>query len=155
MQRALAVVEEEVRELIRRRAIDPARDDGEQLRALVDEVLLDYGARVLKSNLPVIEDESSLRKTVIDRVAGFGPLQPFMDDPGVEEIWINGPGRVFCASRGRHVLTTVVLSDQEIRDLVERMLRASGRRLDLSSPFVDAMLADGSQIGRASCRERV
>jgi pilus assembly protein CpaF len=61
-------------------------------------------------------------------------------------FWINEPGRVFIAREGRSELTTMVLSDGEIRDLVERMLRASGRRLDLSNPFVDAMLADGSRL---------
>ncbi len=69
-----------------------------------------------------------------------------LDDPDVEEIWINGPGRVFCARNGRHQLTNIVVGEREIRDVVERMLRASGRRLDLSSPFVDAMLMDGSRL---------
>jgi pilus assembly protein CpaF len=87
-----------------------------------------------------------VHKAVVDRVAGLGPLQPFLDDPEVEEIWINGPGQTFCARGGRHALTNVVLGEKEVKDLVERMLRASGRRLDLSSPFVDATLADGSRL---------
>src|SRR5699024_8233310 len=83
---------------------------------------------------------------VFDALAGFGPLQRFFDDPEVEEIWINQPGRVFVARGGRSELTTVVLSPSEVRDLVERMLKPSGRRLDLSSPFVDALLPDGSRL---------
>jgi pilus assembly protein CpaF len=79
-------------------------------------------------------------------VAGFGPLQPYLDDPQVEEIWINDPGRVFIARHGRSELTTTILRAQEIRDLVERMLKSSGRRVDLSTPFVDATLPDGSRL---------
>ncbi|MGH2786569.1 MAG: CpaF family protein [Actinomycetota bacterium] len=126
--------------------MDPARDGAASISQLVDEVVSDYELRVQSSNLPRIEDRTAVTKTVLDRVAGLGPLQPFVEDPDVEEIWINGPGRVFCARGGRHVLTNVVLDDGEIRDLVERMLRASGRRLDLSSPFVDATLVDGSRL---------
>jgi pilus assembly protein CpaF len=70
----------------------------------------------------------------------------FLDDPTVEEIWINEPGRVFVAREGRSELTTTMLTDGQVRDLVERMLRSSQRRIDLSEPFVDATLPDGSRI---------
>ena len=73
-------------------------------------------------------------------------LQPYLDDPEVEELWINAPGRVFVLRRGRSELTTTVLSDADIRDVVERLLEPSGRRVDLSTPFVDAMLAGGARL---------
>jgi pilus assembly protein CpaF len=79
-------------------------------------------------------------------VCGFGPLQPFLDDPTIEEIWINEPGRVFVARRGRSELTTAILTADQVAELVERMLRSSGRRIDLSTPFVDATLPDGSRL---------
>jgi pilus assembly protein CpaF len=85
-------------------------------------------------------------KSVADRVVGAGPLQPYFDDPEVEEIWINEPGKVFVAKAGRPRLTTTVLSEQQAHDLVELILRTSGRRrVDLSSPFVDATQSDGSR----------
>jgi hypothetical protein len=56
------------------------------------------------------------------------------DSLPVEEIWINEPGRVFVAGRGCSELTTTILTADEIRDLVERMLRSSGRRVDVSTP---------------------
>ncbi len=146
MRPSAGLVEEEVRELIRVRGVDPARDGAAAVERLVDEVLADYETRVQTSNLPRLGDRARVRKSVLDQVAGFGPLQPLLDDPEVEEIWINGPGRVFCARGGQHVLTNVPLDAKGIRDLVERMLRASGRRLDLSSPFVDATLEDGSRL---------
>lgn len=146
MERSLVLVEEEVRELVRVRGVDPARDSRSAVASLVDEVLSDYELRVHSSNLPRIRDRAAARKAVLDRVSGFGGLQELFDDPEIEEIWINGPGRVFCARSGRHVLTTIALEQEEIRDLVERMLRTSGRRLDTSSPFVDATLSDGSRL---------
>lgn len=146
MNPSVTIIEDEVRDLIRVRGVDPARDGAGAVERLVDEVLSDYDARVQSSNLPRLDDRARVRKSVLDQVAGYGPLQPLLDDPEVEEIWINGPGRVFCARGGNHVLTNVPLDAKEIRDLVERMLRASGRRLDLSSPFVDATLEDGSRL---------
>ena len=66
--------------------------------------------------------------------------------PTIEEIWINEPGRVFVARRGTSELTTLILTGDEVAELVERMLRTSGRRIDLSTPFVDATLPDGSRL---------
>ena len=146
MSAAVSIVEDEVRELIRARGVDPATDGSVAVERLVDEVLEDYEQRVQTSMLPRLEDRARVRKSVLDQVAGFGALQPLLDDPEVEEIWVNGPGRVFCARGGRHVLTSVPLDETALRDLVERMLRTSGRRLDLSSPFVDATLPDGSRL---------
>jgi pilus assembly protein CpaF len=143
---ALRIVEEEVRELVRRRGVDPAEVGAVGVSDLVDEVLADYEERRLSSSLPHIEDRLALRKEVLDRVAGLGPLQSLLDDDSIEEIWINGPGKVFCACDGNHILTNVVLTEAVVKDLVERMLRTSGRRLDLSSPFVDATLQDGSRL---------
>ena len=118
----------------------------EATRRLVDEVLLDYLDRAAMSALPPLGDPEAAARTVFDQVAGFGPLQQYFDDRSVEEIWINEPGRVFIARRGRSELTTVILTSEEVADLVERMLRLSGRRLDLSVPFVDAQLPDGSRL---------
>jgi pilus assembly protein CpaF len=142
---ALNIVEDEVRELVRRRSLDPVLDTDATL-ALVDEVIADYVDRSLLSVLPALGDPLVAARTVFDQVAGFGPLQPFFDDKGIEEIWINEPGRVFIARRGRSELTNVILTSDQVADLVERMLRVSGRRLDLSTPFVDAQLPDGSRL---------
>jgi len=142
---AQTIVEDEVRELVRRRSLDPILEPDET-RLLVDAVITDYQDRSLISQLPPLSDVVGTAQTVFDQVAGFGPLQPYFDDRGVEEIWINEPGRVFVARRGRSELTTVILTTEQVADLVERMLRVSGRRLDLSTPFVDAQLPDGSRL---------
>lgn len=61
-------------------------------------------------------------------------------------MWLNGPDLLFVARSGRAELTSVVLDHQAIKDLVERMLRASGRRIDMSQPFVDAALPGGERL---------
>ena len=70
----------------------------------------------------------------IDISITYGPLFPFISDPSVEEIWINEPSRVFVARNGRPELTTVLLTEQGLRAIVERMLTATGRRVDVSNP---------------------
>ncbi|WP_037362232.1 CpaF family protein [Nakamurella lactea] len=138
-------IHDEVRELIRRRGLDPVADR-RAAKSLIDEVVAHYEERVPNSSLPPLLDPDATTRFVFDALAGFGPLQRFLDDPEVEEIWVNEPGRVFVARHGRSELTTTMLAPGEIRDLVERMLKPSGRRLDLSSPFVDALLPDGSRL---------
>lgn len=81
-------VEAEVRELVRRRGLDPVEDRLE-MRRLVGEVVLDYDERALTSTLPPLPDPHSAARAVYDAVAGFGPLQRHLYDPTVEEIWIN------------------------------------------------------------------
>jgi pilus assembly protein CpaF len=138
-------VEGEVRELVRRRALDPAADPA-AVAGLIDDAICDYIDRVTTSALPPLGDRAVVSRAILDAIAGFGPLQPFLDDPAIEEIWINEPGRVFVARHGRSELTTLILTADEVAELVERMLRTTGRRIDLSMPFVDAMLPDGSRL---------
>jgi pilus assembly protein CpaF len=142
---AVTIVSDEVKELIRRHGVDPSRDPA-RVRRLVEGVVASYDERSLTRALPPLTDPAVTVKRVLDEVAGFGPLQAYLDDPGIEEIWINEPGKVFIARAGISELTSTIFTGQEVRDLVERMLKSSGRRVDLSSPFVDASLPDGSRL---------
>jgi pilus assembly protein CpaF len=139
------MVEGEIRELIRLRGIDPLHQVGE-VRRLVDAAVVDYDERALLGAVPPLGALEPARKALFDSVAGFGPLQPLLDDPSIEEIWLNAPHEVYVARDGESELTGVTLTEQQVRDLVERMLKSSGRRLDVSSPFVDAALPDGSRL---------
>lgn len=76
----------------------------------------------------------------------FGPIAELMSDPTVEEIWINSPQRIFVARNGKSQLINLVLTSDSVRQLIDRALIWSGRRLDLSQPFVDARLPDGSRL---------
>ena len=86
------------------------------------------------------------KERTIDPEVVFGPIYPFILDDSIEEIWINSPQRIFIARNGKSELTTVMLSSIQVQELVERALMWSGRRLDLSNPFVDARLPDGSRL---------
>ncbi|MFZ4078429.1 MAG: CpaF family protein [Microbacteriaceae bacterium] len=79
-------------------------------------------------------------------ISGFGALQGFLDDPSIEEIWINSPTDIFIARGGIAEPAGINLETGQVRELVERMLRSTGRRVDLSTPFVDASLPDGSRL---------
>ena len=144
-EQAVRQVEGEVRELIRRSGLDPATA-GPAVRRLVEDVVADYDQRSLHGGMPSLGDPRSATDSVLAVVAGYGPLQQYFDDPSVEEIWINEPSKVFVARAGVSELTSTILTADDVRDLVERMLKSSGRRVDLSSPFVDATLADGSRL---------
>jgi pilus assembly protein CpaF len=83
---------------------------------------------------------------VLASVTGFGALQAYLEDEEIEEVWLNAPDRIFAARGGRTERLPLVLTEAAVRDLVERMLHATGRRIDLSQPFVDAALPDGSRL---------
>ncbi|WP_347351718.1 ATPase, T2SS/T4P/T4SS family [Intrasporangium sp.] len=142
---AVAHIEGEVRELVRRSGIDPTRDSTE-MRQLVLDAVQDYDERSLHGGLPTLGDTATAVRSILSVVAGYGPLQQYFDDPTVEELWINEPSKVFVARGGTAELTPTILTSDDVRDLVERMLKSSGRRVDLSSPFVDATLPDGSRL---------
>lgn len=138
-----------VRELVRREGVDPQRDAA-LVRRIAERVVRDHDERSLTGIVASVPDAAAVVGELVARVSGFGPLQPFLDDPSVEEVWINHPSRVFVARRGRHELTNLVLTTAQVTELVERMLKSSGRRLDVSAPFVDAMLPEGHRFRDAT-----
>ena len=145
MSDPVRTIAERVRTRVLRDGVDLAGNDTVTARYAREEVRR-YSERALTGAHAGLGDEHGTARDVVASLTGYGPLQPFFDDPEVEEIWINGPTRVFIAKGGVSELTTVMLSDREVRELVERMLQHSGRRVDLSSPFVDASLPDGSRL---------
>lgn len=145
MSKAVAIITDRVRERIRLDGVDLAADRTLAGRYVHDEVQR-YSEHALGGSLPLLADEQQAARDVVAAIAGFGVLQPFFDDPEVEEVWINGPASVFVARNGVPEPTSIELTDSAVRDLVERMLQSTGRRVDLSSPFVDASLPDGSRL---------
>ena len=82
-------------------------------------------------------------------ISPYGALQPFFDDESIEEIWINSPQRIFISRLGKSELTNLVLTATQLQSIMDRILLWSGRRIDLSHPFVDARLPDGSRLHAA------
>lgn len=110
------------------------------------EVYVDDDVRAARTSGDNDIESQTLRNSELVNYEEFGPLAHLMADPTIEEVWINSPHRVFIARAGVSQLTNVVMSSQGVRDLVERLLMWGGRRLDLSHPFVDARLPDGSRL---------
>jgi len=135
----------QVREIVRREGVDPQRDAG-LVRRIAEGVVRDHDELSLTGAVAPVPDAQAMVGELLARISGFGPLQPFLDDPTVEEIWINDPTRVFIARNGRHELTNLMLSSAQVQELTERMLKSSGRRIDISQPFVDAMLPEGHRL---------
>jgi pilus assembly protein CpaF len=138
-------LDQQVRSVVRREGVDPQLDVT-RVRRIAEEVVRAHDERSLTGVVTPVPDPVAVIGELVARVSGFGALQRFLDDPEVEEIWINDPSRVFVARNGRHELTNVILSKAEVQELVERMLKSSGRRIDLSQPFVDAMLPAGHRL---------
>ena len=123
---------------------DPSLSE-EQLRAVVlgelDEV-------VEEERVPLsAEERARLTAELADDVLGYGPLQRLLDDPTVTEIMCNGPDAVYVEQEGRLVRTAArFTSEEHLRRVIDRIVSRVGRRIDESSPLVDARLADGSRV---------
>ena len=84
---------------------------------------------------------------ILDEVFGLGPLEPLLKDPTISDIMVNGFDNVYIERGGRMVETNIRFKDQaHVRLIIERIVSAIGRRIDDSSPIVDARLADGSRV---------
>jgi pilus assembly protein CpaF len=123
---------------------DPSLSE-DALRAIVlgelDEV-------VEEENVPLSTDERQrLTAELADDVLGYGPLQKLLDDPAVSEIMVNGPEAIYVERSGRLERTaTRFTSEEHLRRVIDRIVSQVGRRIDESSPLVDARLADGSRV---------
>ena len=92
-------------------------------------------------------DYGLLVDALLDEVLGLGPLQPLLEDPAISEIMINHPRQVYVERRGRVTLSPIVFeSTAQLRQVIDRIVSSIGRRVDESSPMVDARLRDGSRV---------
>ncbi|GAB3600748.1 CpaF family protein [Microbacterium tumbae] len=145
MSHPASVVAERVRRRLRAERTDPAVDP-EETRRIAQAEVRRHNDLALSRGDAMIDDEGAMVGEVLASVHGYGPLQPLLDDPEIEEIWLNGPGHVHVARGGVSERVRLRLSEAQLRDLVERMLQSTGRRVDISQPFVDASLPDGSRL---------
>jgi pilus assembly protein CpaF len=112
-----------------------------QIALTVEKLILDEGLP-----LTVAEREKVIEE-ILDEVFGLGPLEPLLKDPTISDIMVNGFDNVYVERAGRVVETNVRFKDQaHVRMIIERIVSAIGRRIDDSSPIVDARLADGSRV---------
>jgi pilus assembly protein CpaF len=114
-----------------------------QIRRLVEQMLIDDKGRV-----PLNKSESELLFTEIqDEVFGLGPLEPFLQDPTVSDILVNNYRQIYIERFGKLETTEARFKDNNhLRKILDKIVSAVGRRIDESSPMVDARLADGSRV---------
>jgi len=119
----------------------PDDQDRAHVRAVIQEVV----AR-LKVPMDVTERER-LASEILDEVFALGPLEPLMQDPTISDILINGTKEVYVERGGVLEETKIVFKDDaHLMRLIHKIVSAVGRRIDESSPMVDARLADGSRV---------
>jgi pilus assembly protein CpaF len=86
-------------------------------------------------------------KSIANDMLGLGPLEALLGDPDISEIMVNGPKKIYIERKGRLTLTDVTfLNDSHVLRIIERIVAPLGRRIDESSPMVDARLPDGSRV---------
>jgi pilus assembly protein CpaF len=116
--------------------------------ALRTIVLGEHDEVVEEENVPLsTEERQRLTAELADDVLGYGPLQRLLDDPAVSEIMVNGPDAIYVERSGKLERTaTRFTSEEHLRRVIDRIVSRVGRRIDESSPLVDARLADGSRV---------
>jgi pilus assembly protein CpaF len=126
-------------ELLRRPSAGP------DLRAAAERIAWD----LVRADRVVLDpaDARRLVAAVVDDTVGMGPLDPLLRDRGVSEVIANGPDRIYAERAGRLVREPLAFRDDEhLRQVIDRVVSSVGRRVDESSPMVDARLPDGSRV---------
>ncbi|MED5387947.1 MAG: CpaF family protein [Pseudomonadota bacterium] len=115
---------------------------------LSDFVRTAVGQHIALNRVPLsTQDLNQLARDTLDEVTGFGPLEPLLADPRINDILVNGPDNVFIEVSGVLQKASVrFINDDHVVRVIRRMLAPLGRRLDESSPMVDARLPDGSRV---------
>ncbi|MBN2725095.1 MAG: CpaF family protein, partial [Deltaproteobacteria bacterium] len=120
----------------------------EELWDKTDAVICDIvDAMAAAGELPSFVDQDELIKDVLNEALGLGPLQDFLEDDSISEIMVNHSTQIYLERSGKLVVSEKIFSsDQAVMGVIERIVAPIGRRIDESSPLVDARLKDGSRV---------
>ena len=116
-----------------------------EVRTRIDAIVEDV---VTRQGFAVTGDERKwLVQQMVDEIVGLGPLEPLLSDESITEVMVNGPRHVYIERRGKIQRVDVhFLGDEHVRRIIDRIITPIGRRIDESSPRVDARLPDGSRV---------
>jgi pilus assembly protein CpaF len=129
-------------------AASRAHTDGQKIAELRAQIS-DVAGQLLAEHPDIasVEERAELQQEIIDELMGLGPLEDLMRDPAVSEIMVNGPNVIYIERGGKLTLSDRRFNDERhLRTIIERIIAPLGRRIDESSPMVDARLPDGSRV---------
>ncbi len=117
----------------------------EQLRLQIERVIDDM---IIEEHITISRPEKiRLHESVCAELLGFGPLDPLLDDEAITEIMVNGANHIYVEKRGKIIKANVSFeSNEHVLRIIDRIVSPLGRRIDESSPYVDARLPDGSRV---------
>jgi len=128
---------------------NPTAAELTQVRQVVNEIVKEYVHTATANGLPplTIEPEEAVER-ILGEIFGFGPIEPYMHDPTVEEIAINGPNRIFVTSagKGKRRVPARFRSAEQLFNFVNAMAAASGRKIDRQNPEINVKMRDGSRL---------
>jgi pilus assembly protein CpaF len=130
------------------RRLDMDDLDDEELREKAEGHVADIVAQLDgQGNIPAFVDQDTLIEDVLNEALGLGPLEEFLDDESITEVMVNRSDQIYVERDGRLVLSDKTFSsDKAVMGIIERIVNPLGRRIDESSPLVDARLKDGSRV---------
>lgn len=128
--------------------ISPDINDATQ-KKMVSELISDSINNILNQNRKHLSsnDKQKIQKSVFDEIFGYGPITSLLDDPTVTEVMVNGPDSIYIERFGKLELTEKKFrDDRHVLHTIDKIISPLGRRVDESSPMVDARLPDGSRV---------
>src|SRR5262245_16026174 len=127
--------------------LDPKLDLSNQVevRRQIEEI---FGKVIDEEGLALTRAERvRMLEQITDEIIGLGPLEPLLRDESISEVMVNGPRQIYIERSGKLELTNVVFqNDDHVMRIIDRIIAPIGRRVDESSPMVDARLTDGSRV---------
>jgi pilus assembly protein CpaF len=137
-------IQERLVEVLGARLYDDALTDSD-LRRLVDARLREL---LNEEEIPLsIQEKAHIIQQIGDNILGLGPLEPFIRDPDITEIMVNGHRAVYIERAGKiHKTSAAFRTEDDLRRAIDKIVGRVGRRVDEASPYVDARLADGSRV---------
>ena len=149
-------VMQELKLAVHRRIVDEMTPEeqqvlvrGEEARDQIKNIISVYSNRELSEGTYALSrgERIQLIDDISNELLGLGPLEPLLQNDAITEIMVNGPNQIFVEKKGKLTLTDVHFYDNaHLMNIIERILTPLGRRVDESSPLVDARLADGSRV---------
>ncbi|HEV3233551.1 MAG TPA: CpaF family protein [Candidatus Dormibacteraeota bacterium] len=138
-----------VKSRVHARLVEEMQDqDGAQREDIVAKIQELVNEVLVESNMPLPRPERNrLVETLVNDVLGLGPLEQLLNDPDISEIMINGPRQIYVEQHGKLTLSPITFeTNGQLLQVIDRVVSSIGRRVDESSPMVDARLKDGSRV---------